>query len=312
MNLFEQIRPVNPELLFHKNDPNDVRLGEVVKTDHVHYEGCAVVIIGCPQDEGVRRNGGRVGAAQAPDAIRNALYRLVVPADLSFDIFDMGNTVIQPTLEETHDLQSRIIQQLIADGKQVVSLGGGNDVAYPDCMGLAKAVGSVLAINVDAHFDVRADRVRNSGTPYRQLLEEGHIQAENFYEVGSMPMVNSGAYREYLRGKNAHIYDLETVQERGIETVFREVLNGGVVGIDGVFWGLDMDVVRVSDAPGVSAINPLGLTAYEFCKLGAIAGQDSRTRIFEITEVNPTYDIDSRTAKLAAVTIHEFLSHLKL
>jgi arginase family enzyme len=34
----------------------------------------------------------------------------------------------------------------------------------------------VLALNVDAHFDVRADSPRNSGTPYRQLLEEGKLK----------------------------------------------------------------------------------------------------------------------------------------
>src|SRR5438093_11057310 len=34
------------------------------------------VLVGFPQDEGVRRNGGRVGAAKAPDEIRSWLGRL--------------------------------------------------------------------------------------------------------------------------------------------------------------------------------------------------------------------------------------------
>ena len=308
MTPFHHLHAPESNLFYQRNDPNDIRLGEVVTTDMSRYEAAKVVIIGCPQDEGVQRNKGRIGAAGAPREIRRAFYRLVMPEHLNVEVLDMGNTLIQPTLEETHATHSAIIEQLIADCKCVISLGGGNDVSYADCVGLVSAVDSVLAINVDAHFDVRADTVRNSGTPYRQLIEEGFIQPENFYEVASIPMVNSPIYRDYLLNKNAHIYDLAYVQQNGLDSTFRDILKNDTQAI---FWGLDMDVVRVADAPGVSAINPLGLTGHEFYRLGKIAGQDSRTRLFEITEVNPLYDIDSRTAKLAAATIHAFLSHLK-
>jgi formiminoglutamase len=71
-----------------------------------------------------------------------------------------------------------------------------------------------------------------------------------------------------------------------------------------------MDSVNVAYAPGVSAPNALGLTAHEFCQIAAIAGQDKRSRVFEISEVNPLYDIDSRTARLAAAAIHHFLAKL--
>jgi arginase family enzyme len=55
-----------------------------------------VVLLGLPQDEGVARNKGRLGAAGAPDAIRQALYKCV--ALQSVRLIDLGNTRIQPTL----------------------------------------------------------------------------------------------------------------------------------------------------------------------------------------------------------------------
>lgn len=308
MNLFDYLQAAPDEVFYQRNDPNDIRLGEVVQTDVASYEEANVVILGCPQDEGVRRNKGRVGAAQAPTEIRRALYRLVVLETQQLKLFDIGDTIIQATLEETHKLHSDIVQQIIQDGKQLVVLGGGNDVSYADCSGLSQAVESVLAINVDAHFDVRADAVRNSGTPYRQLLEEEYVQPENFYEVGSIPMANSNTYRDYLQQKRATIIDLNTVQVHGISTVLTEVLHNPAQTI---FWGLDMDSVNVAAAPGVSAPNVLGLSAYDFCQIGKIAGQDWRSKIFEITEVNPTYDIDSRTSRLAAACIYQFLAHLE-
>lgn len=304
---FDQLMPLHSDVLYQRGDKNDLRLGEVVLTDPQQYAAAQVVLIGCPQDEGVRRNKGRVGAAQAPEAIRRALYRLVAPEN-EIALFDAGDTRIQPTLEETHTLHSRIVRQMLEDGKRVVALGGGNDLSYADCAALAAVADTVLAINVDAHFDVRADTIRNSGTPYRQLLEEGRILPQNFYEVGSLPMANSAVYRNYLVRKGAHIIDLNALYQQGISTTFERILENRSQAI---FWGLDMDVVRAADAPGVSAPNPIGISGYEFCQIGAVAGQDRRTRVFEITEVNPTYDLDSRTARLAAAAVYHFISSLK-
>jgi formiminoglutamase len=79
---------------------------------------------------------------------------------------------------------------------------------------------------------------------------------------------------------------------------------------DAIFWGFDMDAVRGADAPGVSAVNPLGLGADEFVGLWALAGSDPRTRVVELSEVNPRYDVDGRTARLAAVAVWSHLAAL--
>lgn len=290
----------NPDLFYRRDDPNDPRLGEVVP--QISYEEAQVVILGCPQDEGVRRNKGRIGAAAAPDAIRTYFYRLAVPDNFP-RVFDLGNTVIQPTLEATHEVHCKVVRQVIRDGKTLVVLGGGNDVSYPDCSALAMEVPNLLAFNVDAHFDVRADVPRNSGTPYRQLLEENFVQ--HFYEMGYQPFGNSTIYLNYLKSKGVHFHTVEQIREVGLRTVFQNILQYHTA--EAIFWGLDLDSVQVSDAPGVSAPNPTGFMADEFCQIARIAGGDKRSRIFEITEVNPTYDIDGRTCRLAAVAMFYFL-----
>ncbi len=303
MNFADLLNPTDPLLFYQRQDPNDVRLGEVVKRSWEDYALATTILIGCPQEEGVRRNKGRLGTAQAPRAIRTAFYRLVAPSSETI-LLDVGDTLIQPTLEETHAVHSQLIQQFIQDGKRVVSLGGGNDLSYADCMGLAKAGHEVLAINIDAHFDVRVDAVRNSGTPYRQLLEEGWIQPNNFYEVGSLPMVNSAVYRRYLDGLGVQVVEYDTLRQQGIQTVFEGILANPAPAI---FWGFDMDVVHVADAPGVSAPNSLGLSAFECVEIARLAGQDPRSRLYEITEVNPAFDLDDRTSRLAALAVYQFV-----
>jgi len=307
VNIFEQtIRP-DEKLFYKRDDPYDPRLGEFVTTFREAYNDASVVILGCPQDEGVKRNKGRVGAKDAPDAIRRELYKLTVP-DGATTIFDLGDTRIQPTLEATHELHQKILQQLLLDGKRVIVLGGGNDMSYPDCSALSIVFDHILAFNVDAHFDVRKAEPRNSGTPYRQLLEEGYIKPKNFYELAYQPFCNSTIYKNYLKDIGVNLFGLHRLRAQGINKVLHGILDHQ--DADAVFWGLDMDSVRASDAPGVSAVNPVGLTAEEFCLIAGIAGRDRRSRILEITEVNPKYDSDRRTASLAAVAIHAFLRNV--
>ncbi len=292
-------------LFFKRNDKNDVRLGEMVSLDPHDYAQAEIVILGCPQDDGVIRNYGRSGAAAAPDEIRRAFYKLT-NFGIKAKIFDLGNTVIQPTLEETHDAQTAVVRQLIRDGKKIISLGGGNDIAYPDCKALALETQNILVFNVDAHFDVRADEIRNSGTPYRQLLAENLIEPDNFYEIGYQEHANSPIYFEYLQQLGVHTISLEEFRQIGDFSL--EIFK--LQNDRPLFWGFDVDAVRAADAPGVSAPSPVGLMADEFCDLAALAGFQPNTRIVEFTEVNPSFDFDGRTAKLVAIAMHRFCAAL--
>ncbi len=309
-DIFELTTRPDPELFFSRNDANDPRLGEVVSAEPGEYESAQVVILGCPQDEGVRRNGGRAGAALAPDEIRRQFYKLTT-FGIGVKIFDLGNTIIGSTLEETHDTHCEIIMKLLKHGKTVISLGGGNDLSYPDGKAMAETFGvpNWLAFNIDAHFDVRADEPRNSGTPYRQLLEEKHLKPENFAEMAYQPQAASPIYFEYLKKLGVMMKSLEEIKNSKlrIENSFGFFIESHK-SVSNVFWGFDVDSVRASDAPGVSAPSPVGLTAEEFVALAGFAGSRKETRLVEFTEVNPNFDIDNRTVKLAAVAMHKFCS----
>ena len=199
------------KLFFSKNDLNDVRMGEIVL--RTSYEESKIIIIGCPQDEGVRRNGGRLGAALAPDAIREQFYKLT-PLGITTKIYDAGNVKLQNSLEETHDVLTKTVEQILRDGKKLIILGGGNDISYADGKAMSNVFGveNWLAFNIDAHFDVRADSPRNSGTPYRQFLEEKLLKPENFFEFAYQPHSNSPVYFDYLKNLGVNLISLEEFQ----------------------------------------------------------------------------------------------------
>lgn len=305
IDIFNATKRPDPGLYSPRNDPNDPRLGDVIRTSPDRYDGARTVILGCPQDEGVRRNKGRTGAAAAPQAIRRSLYRLTTFGIDLDTVFDLGDLVVESTLEETHDLQQQIVEQLLSEGKVVISLGGGNDVSYPDVSALSRVYTDPLVFNIDSHFDVRADAERNSGTPYRQLLEEGAINAARFCEIGYQQAVNSKVYFDYLNALGVQMIPLDEVRASGVASVFLRKIEE--VNTNAIFWGVDMDVVCAADAPGVSAPAAIGLSGSELCLIADVAGRAGATRIFEITEVNPLFDIDDRTARLASAAIHQFL-----
>ncbi len=315
-DIFQNTSRPKKDLFFKKNDKNDIRLGEFVSFQTDDYKASEVVIIGCPQDDGIARNKGRIGAALAPTAIRAQFYKLS-DFDVSVTVFDLGDTKIQSTLEQTHDLHTKIVEQILRDNKQLIVLGGGNDISYPDGTAIANVFGknNWLAFNIDAHFDVRADFPRNSGTPYRQLLEEELLNPKNFFEMGWQPQSNSKIYYTYLQNLGVGLINLFELKKEVsitplfIENNFSKILTDS--DTNAVFWGFDLDSVCSSDAPGTSAPSPIGLTAEDFVLLCGTAGFCQKTKLIEFSEVNPLFDIDNRTAKLVACGMQKFLSSIK-
>lgn len=313
--IFSQTTRPNPDLFFSRGDKNDPRLGEMVKRDEADYAASDIVILGCPQDEGVRRNNGRPGAEHAPSAIREQFYKLT-PFNIKKKLFDLGDTKIGATLEETHDTHTSVVSQLLRDGKRVIVIGGGNDISYPDGVAMAEVFGrpNWIGINVDSHLDVRLADQRNSGTPYRQLLDEGHLTPDHFFEVGYQTHFCSPVYYEYIRQLGVQRISLELLRSRSESDVeLKELIKQKFIRHSSAlntFFGFDLDVVRAADAPGTSAPSPLGLRAGEFIQLVKYAASLANTKMIEFTEVNPKFDVDNCTTRLVAIAMHRFCSHV--
>jgi len=313
-DLFALTTRPDTALFFKRGEDGDPRLGEIVRHHPQDYAASKIVILGCPQDEGVRRNGGRIGAAAAPTEIRRFLYKCVAAQNWEVRLFDLGDTVIHATLEKTHAFHQSIVTNLLQDGKIVIVLGGGNDISYPDASGMwaVRDGQPFLAVNIDAHLDVRHAVERHSGTPYRQLLEENRIAPEWFFEVGTQPFSAAKSHLDDLREKNITVFPMPYIRSlHDFFSTFESRLQNLRSASQAAFWGFDMDAVTAADAPGVSAPNPAGFSADEFLRLCRIAAdRDAQQLLIEFSEVNPTYDNDGRTSRLVAAGIWTILNQL--
>lgn len=301
----EILNPV-PEGLraIHSHDHNDKLLSQFTGFEPEEYEDATHVLIGCPQDEGVARNHGRQGAKKAPDSIRKFLYKLHYSQRTANKLFDAGNVAAE-SLEDSHLNLTRAVSQFLKDGKKVIAVGGGNDIACADLKALSVEFNSICAINIDAHLDMRKSEIMTSGTPYRKAIEEKLLKPENFYEFGIRTESNSPVYLEEARVMGVHILTLREILQNGVSVSFEKILSE--IKERPFFLGLDMDSIQSGDAPGVSAASPAGFSAREIMELIHLSKNRENLKIFEITEVNPDFDIDNRTVKLAALFIYHHL-----
>ena len=72
-----------------------------------------------------------------------------------------------------------------------------------------------------------------------------------------------------------------------------------------------MDVFEASSAPGVSAPVVMGMDPKKGKRLLRFLMRTEKVICVDFAEVNPVYDIDNRTAKLAGCLIYEVMEHIK-
>lgn len=263
---------------------------------------CLVALIGLPDDTGVELNHGRLGARRGPAAFRGALagYGVAMPLDEPGDarayphVFDAGDVIAGKDIHETHDRVSQVAEVITRRGLFPIAIGGGHDLTFAFVRGVARVFGTMTGVYLDAHLDVRPEV--GSGMPFRALMETG--AAADLHCIGINPLVTMHDHAEYFRGRGGTIH--RTPPAAGLGDLLAPTRPA--------FVSLDMDVFDSAYAPGVSALNPCGLSPREVEPLVRTAGRLANVRCFDIMELNPEQDVDGRTARLAA---HMFLSFLR-
>lgn len=266
------------------------------------------VIFGFCSEEGVERNKGRLGAKQAPDYIRKALANLPVHFS-NQNISDFGNIIIDKDLEEGRDKQAEIISSIINQNSFPIILGGGHETAFGSFLAFIKSYPQKSAvINIDAHFDIRIPTDKStSGTPFfemKKFCEQNNLTF-NYLAVGIQELGNTKALF-----KRADDLNIDYILADELHANFNRVLDELKIyleNFENIYITLDMDVFDVAYAPGVSATTINGLTPFHVKYILKLLKKSNKVRVFDIVEVNPDFDRDSQTSKLAAHMIYEIL-----
>ena len=264
-------------------------------------DAASVVLVGFACDAGVARNQGRTGAVGGPAAIRRALCNM--PVHECEQLVDAGDIACSgDELEAAQSELSKCVAQQLAAARFPIVLGGGHEVAFGTFGGLAahlareRSVPRIGIVNFDAHFDLRQAERGNSGTPFLQIARDCESRGWPFRYgcFGVSRYSNTRALFESA-GKLGVVLVLDEQMQSA-----NQLLATFIAQVDHIYLTFCLDVLPAAVAPGVSgpAVRGIGLDVVE--PLIDVAIDSGKLRLADIAEMNPSFDIDGRTAAVAA------------
>lgn len=273
-------------------------------------------LLGFRCDEGIRRNLGRIGAIDGPIAIREVLAKLPAPHP-HITCYDAGDIVCHDgDLETAQKNLSECITMLLQKQIIPIVLGGGHELAWGHYRGIMQtyAQEKMGIINVDAHFDMRSllDNERgSSGTPFLQIAE-AHKKAKRPFDYNCIGIQHNSNIQSLFTTAHefaVHVLTAGEIQLDGDKPM--HFINRVLRDNDKIYLSICLDAFAEPFAPGVSAPQPLGLFPWHVIPMVRQVAASGKAVSYDVAELSPVFDIDKRTARLAANLIYEIMQHHK-
>lgn len=300
--------------------PGEVKIGERVQLarslDSLAESNARFVLLGIPEDIGVRANHGIGGADTTWLPALSALLNMQSNAFMdgneilvlgAFDIAEPADCSIDELRRKVQmidQLVYPVIEKIIASGKIPVVVGGGHNNAYGLIRGASVALKCrVNVVNIDAHTDLRPAEGRHSGNGFRYALEEGYLEnyrifglAENYVHAHLIPLIQKNEqiravwFMDLLKSREPVIKHWKTFMEDMPEPCGLEIDADSISG-----------VLSSAVTPSGFALNDIRtilLSGRHFCYMhlceGAVRLDDGRE--------------DRNTAKAIAFLISDFIA----
>ena len=289
----------------------DFRLRNFIsKSDH---KDSLLSLIEFPSDQGVFINGGRQGSAQAPERIKARLFNMT-PHPIHFNdhtnllkrVSEQGRIDCSGDVAADQESLSKKVARNLQKNSLPVIIGGGHETSFGHFLGYVESERDVTIINIDAHTDVREliQGKSHSGSPFYQAITHPAKRCKAYHVFGLNPASVATEHYDFvdLHG-SAHFLE---------DTTLEKVVSCLNSNNQDVMITMDMDAVMQSEAPGVSAPNAAGMRSELWLQLAFEFGRNKNVTSFDLCEVNPLYDVDNRTVRLAAETIWQFMLGVSL
>ncbi|RZJ76841.1 MAG: arginase [Flavobacterium sp.] len=175
--------------LVNKRD-GETKIGERVQTvadvSNLAQSSAKFVLLGIPEDIGVRANYGIGGAHTAWKPALKSFLNLQQNVFLNgeevlvlgeFEIAENNTNDIaelRKAVADIDDLVYPIVQKIVAAGKIPIVIGGGHNNCYPIIKGASLALNEKLnVLNIDAHADLRnPEEGRHSGNGFSTAIKD--------------------------------------------------------------------------------------------------------------------------------------------
>jgi agmatinase len=239
--------------------------GQPYTQDPSELPGHDVAIVGAPFDDLVSD---RPGARFAPRAIRAAScppgphLEAKVDAFAQLRVVDFGDAPVVPADPvESHRAIEKTVRQVLTAGATPVILGGDHSITRANIRACAAAHGPVGVVHFDTHTDTgkQVFGVTSShGTFMRQLLDDGHVDAPRYVQIGLRGYWPGEAEFAWQAERGITSLFMHDVRDQGIVEITRRAIE--IVGTGPVFLTVDVDVLEAALVPGTGTPEPGGMS----------------------------------------------------
>jgi formiminoglutamase len=289
------------------------------------------VLLGIPEDIGIRANYGRPGAASAWDsAIKNIANiqhnrfckgsQLIVLGQVNvfeemkevehLDFHDVDDRSKLSQLVKKIDKDvSHIIFNIIKAGKTPIIVGGGHNNSYGNIKGAALAKGKpVNAINFDAHSDFRILEGRHSGNGFSYAYEEGFLK--KYFVFGLHENYTSKSVLDIIKKTEDRVrynsYDSLKIRK---EIEFSQEMSNALAFIETDFFGIEIDLDAIPNIAS-SAMTLSGFSVEELRQFISFFGKNKNVAYLHICEGAPDLDEEKNNhlvGKLIGYLVTDFI-----
>ncbi|MGM0875131.1 MAG: agmatinase [Bacillota bacterium] len=277
--------------------------GNVFIKSHPNYEESEAVIYGMPMDWTVSyRPGSRFGPARIREvSIGLEEYSAYLDRELDeVKYYDAGDIPLPfGNPQRSIEMIEEYIDQLLADDKYPLGMGGEHLVSWPVMKAMYKKYPDLSIIHMDAHTDLRDEyegEPLSHSTPIKKIANL--IGPTNVYSFG----IRSGMKEEFQWAKEVgmHISKFDVLEP------LKEVLPK-LAGRP-VYVTIDIDVLDPAHAPGTGTVDAGGITSKELlASIHEIAKSNVRVVGSDLVEVAPIYDHSEQTANTASKILREMI-----
>ncbi len=257
------------------------KVGIVDTLEELKQHPAPFVLLGIPEDVGVKSNYGKPGTDKAWKACLNALVnmqanaftkaeQIIVLGEINCDeemqaakLLDPGasnfSTEIGNLVESIDRTIAPVIQAIISTGKIPVIIGGGHNNALGIVQGAAAATGdSINVINFDAHTDFKPLEHRHSGNPFSYAMDRGYLNKYAIFGIHKS-YTSQAIYDRMARHKDRiGFYFFENLQLKQ-QPPFEQAMKTARDFVRFRKFGLELDVDAIEGFPS-SAMTPSGFS----------------------------------------------------
>ncbi len=319
---------------FLKKRPGEIKFGERMafakSVEELSNMSQKYVLIGIPEDIGVRANLGKRGTAKAWDAALESFLNIqsnaythpencVLLGEIDCDrqmqqaenlsindahaLEELGELVIQIDHKVTE-----VIKMVIAAGKFPIIVGGGHNNSYGNLKGTSQALEKpVNCINFDAHSDFRSLEHRHSGNGFSYAFEDGFLG--RYFIFGLHKNYTSQSIFTSIKEKSGRIgYSLLEDIAIAEKVSFSQALKEAEEFCCEKEFGIELDLDAI-ESMGSSAQTPSGFTMLEARKFVSHFSQHLNAQYLHLCEGSPEAGVyGNQVGKALAYLISDALA----